>query len=508
MQIIELIETLIDYKYLSGPFVDKEVVSLTNDSRKVSEGTCFVAIKGERFDGHAVLREVIEKGAVLVVCQATNPEIIDLAQEAKVTIVQVESTFRVQALLAHKFYGEPSSKLHLVAVTGTNGKTTTSSMISYFLEQAQRKTGLIGTLHYKVADRILPGLNTTPDAMTLHGLYHEMLEAGCQDAVIEASSHALALGRIAYSDVDCAIFTNLTREHLDFHKNMDNYAYAKSLLFAQLGQAFHGGKPRLAIINQDDPYAEIMKAATSAVILTYSLKDPNATVFADHIEQESKGLSFDLHFKGKIYKASLPMMGQYNVMNFMAAFLCLVYDYQIEVDWILKETQAFPGVTGRMQIIEEGQDFNVVVDFAHTPDALDNVLKQLRDQIKQVGNGQVVALFGHSGGNRDSAARPDLGDILFKWADKIIFTADNPRNEPVRKIVDEMIGNHQEDKYDYIEDREEAIRYAVSIMNPGDILLLAGKGGETYQVIGDDYLPYDEIQVVRQCLRELDRERS
>lgn len=505
MQIIQLIEVLIDYKYLTGPFNDQEVTKLTNDSRKVRENSCFVAIKGERFDGHSVLEEVIENGAVLLVCQSVSPQIIALAHRKQVTIVQVASTYRVQALLAHKFYGEPSSQLHLVAVTGTNGKTTTSSMISYFLEQAQRKTGLIGTLYYKVGDKILPGLNTTPDAMTLHNLYHEMLQTGCQDAIIEASSHALALGRIAYSDVDCAIFTNLTREHLDFHKTMDNYAYAKSLLFAQLGQAFHGGMPRLAIINQDDPYSEIMKAATSATILTYSLKDQSATVFADHIEQESKGLSFDLHFKGQVYKAFLPMMGQYNVMNFMAAFLCLVYDYHFEVEWILKETQVFPGVTGRMQIIEEGQDFNVVVDFAHTPDALDNVLKQVSDQVKQKGEGQVVALFGHSGGNRDSAARPELGDILFNCADRIIFTADNPRSEPVRKIVDEMIGDHQEDKYDYIEDREEAIRYAVSIMNPGDTLLLAGKGGETYQVIGDEYLPYDEIQVVRQCLRELDR---
>ncbi|MGO4938668.1 UDP-N-acetylmuramoyl-L-alanyl-D-glutamate--2,6-diaminopimelate ligase [Fundicoccus sp. Sow4_D5] len=494
MEVKELVSVLSDTQVLGKDYSTLELSSIVNDTRKVKENSCFIAIKGEQFDGHQALASVVKEGAKLLIVE----DIPDNWQEMDAMIVKVTSTYRAQAILANKFYNMPSQQLNLVAVTGTNGKTTTSTMISDLLMALGRKTGLVGTIHYKVDQTYYPAVNTTPNALELQSLYAEMLSAGCKDAIIEASSHALSLGRIWYSDVDCAIFTNLTREHLDFHKTMEHYAYAKSLLFAQMGQQFHSGKPRIAIINLEDPYHEVMIAATAADIVTYSLSDTKATAYVSDIESQRGTTTFVLHYAGKAHTVKLPMLGEYNISNYLAAFLTMTIYYGFPVEDVLIATSEFRGVTGRMQSIDEGQDFTAIVDFAHTSDALERVLQELSSRKTR----KLIALTGHSGGNRDSGARPELGDLLFKYADEIVFTADNPRFEGVDKIVSELVQQHTEKPYIVIEKREEAIEYAITHAGTDDIILFAGKGGEAYQIIKDEYIPYDEVAVVRNTLKK------
>ena len=493
MEVGELLSVLVDVQIFGTDYSTLELSSIVNDTRKVTENGSFIAIKGENFDGHDALDDVIKAGAKLLIVE----KLPENWKELDAMFVKVTSTYRAQAVLASKFFNMPSESLNLVAVTGTNGKTTTSTMISDLLNALGHKTGLIGTIHYKVDETYYPAVNTTPNALELQRLYNEMLIAGCKDAIIEASSHALSLGRIWYSDIDCAIFTNLTREHLDFHKTMDNYAYAKSLLFAQLGQQFHNGKPRLAIINLDDPYHEVMSQATGANIVNYSLKNSNATVFADNITNYRGATSFQLYYKGQTYSVTLPMLGEYNVSNYLAAFLCMTVYYGYDVAAVLTATEQFHGVAGRMQSINEGQNFTAIVDFAHTPDALERVLSELSER-KQ---GKLIVLTGHSGGNRDSGARPEIGDLLFKYADEIVFTADNPRYESIDKIVSELVQQHDEKTFITIAKREEAIAYAVETAQTDDIIFFAGKGGEAYQVIEDQYVPYNEVEVVREAIK-------
>lgn len=494
MKLLDLIEVLFDKEVVGELNSTIDITSIVNDTRKVKKDSCFIAIRGERFDGHSKLKEVEGKGA----CVAIVEELPEDYQDYSMIFVKVPSTFRAQAMLANQYYNQPSTRLNLVAVTGTNGKTTTSSMISDLLMILNHKTGLIGTMHYKVDQTFYPAVNTTPNALELQKLYAEMLESGCNDAIIEASSHALALGRLWYSDVDCAIYTNLSREHLDFHKTMEEYAFAKSLLFAQLGQRFYNGKPRLAIINKDDPYHSYMSRVTAAEILTYSIKDTDATIYATDIKSNEGKTFFKLTINNKTYETSIPMPGEYNVLNYLAAFLCLNKYYDYTPEEIINVTKEFKGVTGRMESINQGQNFQAIVDFAHTADALENVLNELKSQP----HNRLIVLMGHSGGNRDSGARPGLGNVLFKYADEIVFTADNPRDEDVNKICKEMIGSHNEKPYSIIEDRKEAISAMIQMANEGDILLFAGKGGESYQIIGEDKIPYNEAETVRYLLKK------
>lgn len=491
MKATQLIEVLSDVS-VYGQLADIEIVAVVNDTRKVVPNSCFIAIKGEQFDGHSAMETVYNAGARLMVVEYL-PE---GWQDVPLVFIKVRSTFRAQAILANQFYQQPTRSLNVVAVTGTNGKTTTSSMISDLLMALGHKTGVIGTLHYKVDQTFYPAVNTTPNALELQDLFHQMVKAGCEDAVIEASSHALALGRLWYTDIDCAIYTNLTREHLDFHQTMDHYAYAKSLLFAQLGQRFYEERPRVAIINADDAYANVMIQSTAAEVLTYSTKQ-EATVYSTNIESQSGTQKFNLYYSGKKYSVSIPMSGEYNVSNYLAAFLCLVAHYRFTPEEVIGATATFQGVLGRMQAINEGQQFEAIVDFAHTPDAIRKVLAELRHHAKHL-----VTIIGHSGGNRDSGARPEIGDIVFEYSDEIIFTADNPRFESIDKICGELIGQHTEKPYIIIEDREEAIKYAIQNARSGDTLFFAGKGGEPYQIIGDEKIPFDEADLIRYYLKQ------
>lgn len=492
MKATDLIEVL-RLRAIYGERLDnKEISLLVNDTRKIIENSCYIAIRGEHFDGHSAIEQAVNAGATVVVVE----EFREAWQDLNATIVLVDSTFRAQAILANQFYDLPSEKLAVTAITGTNGKTTTSSMISEWLTRLGHKTGLLGTLHYKVNETYYPAVNTTPNALELQRLFNEMVAEGCQDAIIEASSHALQLGRLWYTEVDCAIFTNLTREHLDFHKTMDHYAYAKSLLFAQLGQKLANGRPKLAIVNLDDDHSALMAQATAAEVATYSIGNSDATVYATDIQVVGNQTHFNLWVDQVSHPVTLKMLGDYNVSNYMAAFICLRYYYGYDIEDIIRVSGEFEGVSGRMQLVDEGQSYKVVVDFAHTPDAIENVLKELSSK-KQ---GRLITLIGHSGGNRDSGARPEIGDIVFKYSDYIVFTADNPRHEPVQKICIELIGQHNEVPYTIIEQREAAVEYALNFAEEHDTVVFTGKGGELYQVIGDDYVPYNEVEIIKAVL--------
>lgn len=494
MKATELLGVLHNYQLIGESIDGLEISTIVNDNREIQANCCFVAIRGETFDGHDAVKDVVRAGAKLIIIEKYRDEWKELAA----TFVVVSSSYRVQAILANQFFDQPSTKLRVVGITGTNGKTTTSSMLSDLLEILDHSTGLIGTMHYKVADTFYPAINTTPNAMRLQQLYYEMVEVGCQDVAIEASSHALNLGRLWYTDVDCGIFTNISREHLDFHHTMENYAQAKSLLFSQMGQRFIDGKPRVAIINQDDEFAEMMIQAGASEVFTYSLKDSTATAYGSNYGANDRGVCFDLHYNSDKYHVQLPMMGNYNAMNFMAVFLCLVEYYGYDVQDVLTATEKFTGVEGRMQSIEEGQDFQIVVDFAHTVEAIEQVLSEL----KKVSHKDLIVVFGHSGGNRDSGARPEIGDTLFKLASKIVFTADNPRFENVTKISQEMIQDHDEKPYVIIEDREEATKFAIGNAEKNDMVVFLGKANEPFQVIGAESLPYDEVAIIQTILHK------
>ena len=495
MNQIELFSVLKVAEFI-GKEPDQTIVSsIENDHRLIKKDACFIAIKGINFDGHSVLQDAINRGAKILIVEEV-PSNID---SKEVVLVKVDSTIRAQALLINHYLDQPSTKMKLVAVTGTNGKTTTSTLISQLLELLNHTTGLIGTIEYKIADKTIEAVNTTPDSLRLQNLFDQMVKADCSDAIIEASSHALQLGRLSYTDVDCAIFTNLTREHLDFHKTMENYAFAKSLLFSQLGQRFNTQGSKLSIINLDEEIADMLMQVTSSEIATYSRLDHRATVYSSDISETDQGMMFNLHYQGNKYAVEIPMLGEYNVSNYLAVFLCLTVYYGYSVQTVLDVTKKLEGVPGRMQLIDEGQDYKIIVDFAHTPDALENVLSSVSANKKN----RLISLMGHSGGNRDSGMRPELGDILFAHSDIVVLTADNPRNESVEKICKEMLGTHDEKEYHIIENREKAIQTALDMAQPNDVLVFAGKGIEPYQIIGEDevHVPYNEIEIIENYLR-------
>lgn len=494
MKQIRLLEALRAYQVYNTDYLQEDIVQVSNDSRQIHPGACFIAIRGEHFDGHSALEAVCRKGAKMLVVD----QLPDDYQQLTASIVLVQDTVRAQAILANVFYGEPSRHLNVLAVTGTNGKTTISTMLADLLTRLGRKTGLIGSRVYKIGDRVEAAVNTTPNSLKMQSLFHEMVEAGCQDVCIEASSHALVLGRLWYTDVDLAIWTNLSREHLDFHSTMDQYAQAKSLLFSQLGQQLDQGRSKLAIINLDDPYYDKIRQVTAAEIVSYSLTDPEATIHASEIRDQDHRLHFNLHFHGRVFPVDLAMQGHFNVSNYMAVFLTLYYYYGFSIEEIVSATQSFPGVPGRMQVVDCGQDFTIVVDFAHTSDALTNVFQAVRQQ----GPKRIISVMGHSGGNRDSGARPGLGDVLFEYSDFIVFTADNPRFEDVDKICREMIGHHDEKPFKIIPDRWQAVRFAIDQAQAGDLILFAGKGGEGYHIIGDEKIPYDDAEEARKYLKK------
>lgn len=464
-----------------------EIYSIENDNRKVTNGSLFICIKGFTVDGHDFAASAVTQGAVAVVAEKPL--------SLSVPVIVVENTRRAMAILADAFYEQPSHKLQLIGITGTNGKTTTSHLIEKILSDAGQNTGLIGTMYTKIGSKQLETKNTTPESLTLQKTFQQMVEESVQTAVMEVSSHALVEGRVHGTDFDVAVFTNLTQDHLDYHQTMEEYKRAKSLLFSQMGNTYNIDKPKYAVLNIDDDASKMYIESTTAHILTYGI-DRKANLQAINIKMTSKGTEFDLISPFGMHKVSMQLVGKFSVYNALAsigAALCS----NIPLEDAITSLSTVKGVSGRFELVHAGQDFTVIVDYSHTPDSLQNVLMT----IKQFAKGNVSVVVG-CGGDRDKTKRPLMAKIACEYSDRPIFTSDNPRSEDPISILKDMEVGAKGFEYEVFVDRKEAINKAVREANTNDIILIAGKGHETYQIIGDKVYDFDDRLVAKEAIED------
>jgi UDP-N-acetylmuramoyl-L-alanyl-D-glutamate--2,6-diaminopimelate ligase len=474
------------------PFVDykgenPEITSIENDNRRVNTGSLFICIKGYTVDGHDFAASAVKNGASAVLAERELP--------LNVPVIVVKDTMRAMAVLSDAFYGQPSKKLHMIGITGTNGKTTTSLIIEQIFKDAGQKTGLIGTMYTKIGDQVFEVKNTTPESLTLQKTLKKMVDEQVNTAVMEVSSHALVYGRVHGTDYNVAVFTNLTQDHLDYHKTMEEYRKAKGLLFSQLGNAFNHENPKYAVLNADDPASEEYAMITSAHILTYGI-DNHADLQATNITMTASGTSFELVSPLGIRKVNIQLIGKFSIYNVLASIGAgLVSGLPLED--VIASVESVKGVSGRFEVVDAGQDFSVIVDYAHTPDSLENVLKTVQQFAKK----RVFCVVG-CGGDRDRTKRPLMAKIACDYATDAIFTSDNPRSEDPDQIIKDMEDGVKGEVYTAIIDRKEAIRHAVSNASAGDVILIAGKGHETYQQIGDRTFDFDDRIVAREAIEE------
>jgi UDP-N-acetylmuramoyl-L-alanyl-D-glutamate--2,6-diaminopimelate ligase len=462
-----------------------EITSIENDNRKVQQGSLFICVKGYTVDGHDFAQSAAENGAVAVL--AEKPLKLD------VPVVVVNDTKRAMAVLADAFYKHPTRQLHLIGITGTNGKTTTSHLIEKILTDAGKKAGLIGTMYTKIGDEILETKNTTPESLTLQKTFKRMVDAGVEAAVMEVSSHALDLGRVHGCDYDVAVFTNLTQDHLDYHHTMEEYKRAKSLLFSQLGNTFNVDQPKFAVLNADDPASLTYIKSTAAHVVTYGI-DQAADIKAIDIEMTSSGTKFLLQALGKEFPIKIQLIGKFSIYNVLASVAAALVS-GISIEQIIFSIESVKGVAGRVELVTAGQNFTVIVDYAHTPDSLENVLKTIQQFAKR----KIFVVVG-CGGDRDRTKRPLMAKIACQFATDPIFTSDNPRSEDPLEILKEMEEGVQGESYLVIPDRKEAIASAVQKATAGDVILIAGKGHETYQIIGKEVHDFDDRLVAREAI--------
>ncbi|WP_223700320.1 UDP-N-acetylmuramoyl-L-alanyl-D-glutamate--2,6-diaminopimelate ligase [Sutcliffiella deserti] len=481
------LQNLIKYlhRYQVSSSINPEITSVVMDSRKAKPGSLFFCIKGYTVDGHQFVEEAIQNGAVAIIAERVL--------HVSIPVIVVPDTKRAMAILADIFYGQPTHKIHMIGITGTNGKTTTSHIIESIFQKHGQKTGLIGTIYMKIGNQTNPVRNTTPDALTLQETFHHMVQSNVETVVMEVSSHALHMGRVYGCDYDVAVFTNLTQDHLDYHKTMEEYQFAKSLLFSSLGYSYNLEKPKFAVLNADDPASACFSQATAAQVITYGIKNPS-DIMAENLEMTGKGTKFDLVYDNKIIPIQLKLVGEFSVYNVLAA-IAASHVSNIPMDTIVSVVEEMEGVPGRFEVIDEGQNFTVIVDYAHTPDSLENVLKTTRTLVKN----RVTCVVG-CGGDRDRSKRPLMAKTAVIHADRAIFTSDNPRTEDSNQIFSDMKSGVTNRSYEIIEDRREAIFTAIREAKADDIVLIAGKGHETYQLIGNRVIEFDDRKIAREAI--------
>ena len=476
---------------LSG---NPDVSSVEYDSRQVRPGSAFVAMRGETSDGNRFIDRAIQAGAVAVVTDSPAE-----SPREGVAWAIVPHGRRALARLSANFYKRPAERLAIIGITGTNGKSTTAFLIEAILAAARRKTALIGTIEYHVAGRVCPAPHTTPEALELARIFNEALGQGASDVVMEVSSHALAQQRIFGVPFDVAVFTNLTRDHLDYHKSMDEYFAAKRVLFEGCGT----DPPRAAVINLDDDYGAKLAGFSrkrSSVLLTYGWS--RGDFHAASVDITPRGTRFDLVTPEQKLAVFSPLLGRVNVYNILAA-AAACHSRGCSSDAIARGIAALTHVPGRFQRLDCGQPFTVVVDYAHTDDALRNLTGLAREFVTRAGpRGRVLTLFG-CGGDRDRAKRPMMGEAAGRGSDFVVLTSDNPRSEdPLTIINDALVGLQKTGVAYRIEpDRRKAIALAIREASPADIILLAGKGHEKVQVTAEGTIPFDDVEVAREALR-------
>ena len=478
--------TAISVRQIIGS-LDRSVESIAYDSRRVQRNGLFVALRGEKFDGHDFIEQAIEKGASVIVAEREQ-------KYPRATCVAVENTRTALADVSAAFYGYPARKLKLAGITGTNGKTTTTFLIQHICEKAGVRCGLIGTVRYQLGERVLPAARTTPESLDLQKLLAQIVNAGCRAATMEVSSHALAQDRTRGLEWDVAVFTNLTQDHLDFHGTMKNYFESKLKLFSQLDSQQKKRKP-IAVINIDDRYGEqiLGKIDKSISLITYGM-GARADFRASNYRMEFGGTSYQLDARGKSYLVRIPLIGRFNVANSLAA-LAAANAMGIGVREAVLSLGKSPQVPGRLEMVPAKRQFQIFVDYAHTPDALLNVLKTLRELEPR----RLIVVFG-CGGDRDREKRPLMAQVVDLNADYAIITSDNPRKEDPAAIISYVERGFRSSDYEKIIDRAEAIARAIALAQPRDIVLIAGKGHETYQEFADHTVPFDDIQVARRAL--------
>ena len=496
MQLSDLING-IEYRVLCGS-IDVEIRAIRYDSRRVGPGDLFVCIGGFKRDGHEFIQAAWAAGAVAVLVERTDlPE----AALRGGTVVKVASARQDLAAVACRFYGYPSRTLSIAGVTGTNGKTTTTYLIESVLRRAGRRVGLIGTIGYRCDGLEIEAARTTPESCDLQALLERMAHLHADSVVMEVSSHALALHRVDGCEFDVAVFTNLTQDHLDFHGTMEAYRNAKLSLFETLGVGSTKAVEKAAVVNLDDPAADLFLGATRVRRYTYSVEGP-ADLSVTDVDMRPDGIRCRLQTPWGTTAIRSPLLGRYNLSNILAAAatgLHLGADLSVVADGIA----ALHHVPGRCERVEEGQAFSVMVDYAHTPDALRRVLRMAR----QCCPGRLIVLFG-CGGERDRGKRPLMGEAALQLADFTIITSDNPRGEDPHQIIEEVETGAkkvwgQGKGYVTILDREMAIREALSLAGRGDMVVIAGKGHETYQILRDRTISFDDRLVARETLHEL-----
>jgi UDP-N-acetylmuramoyl-L-alanyl-D-glutamate--2,6-diaminopimelate ligase len=474
---------------------DRQVRGLAYDSRAVQPGFLFAALRGRAHDGHTFIQEAVARGAVAVLVDR------DLATPVGATRVRVADTRRALAQVSAAFTGHPSRRLHVIGVTGTNGKGATTFLVEAILRAAHRRCGIIGTMGIVIDGEVQPTARTTPEAPDLQAALALMVQGGREFVAMEVASHALAQERVTGCRFDIGVFTNLTQDHLDFHRSMEAYRAAKARLFAMVSP---GG---WAVLNADDPASAVMRSVTPARVMTFGV----------HAGANVRGREVTLHLQGSELVADTPagtvpislrLAGGFNVANALAA-LAVGITQDVPLATIAEALAAMPGIPGRFESIDEGQAFAVIVDYAHTPDGLENVLRTARE----VAHGRLIAVFG-CGGDRDRQKRPVMGRIATAWADHVIVTSDNPRSEDPLAIIEDIRpgveqgaaaraagGPRSAVRVEFEPDRRRAIAAAVAAARDGDLAVIAGKGHETYQEIAGVKLPFDDREVVREVLR-------
>ena len=489
MQLKQLIENL-SATNVEGP-VDREVAGITYDSRRVTPGMVFVAIPGRHTDGYEFIDTAIERGATAVICERNGTRF------NRVTKIKVADVREALARAAISYYQHPSAELKVIGVTGTNGKTTVAFMIKAILEAAGIKTGLMGTVRYEIGDRVIPAQRTTPESLEVQQLMAQMLRADCQACVMEVSSHALEQKRVLGVEFDVAIFTNLTRDHLDYHGTMENYFTAKQKLFMGLEG---GAKKSAAVINIDDTYgARLAEQTKVEVELTYGLHK-TARLRAAKIQLSKSGSRFVVETPDRNFACRLPLIGRHNIYNALAAVGAGIA-LKVPVVTLQAALNAMPPVPGRLEIVFMKQPFGVYVDYAHTDDALKNVLTTLRE----ITPGRLLLAFG-CGGNRDAGKRPRMGKVAAELADFTIITNDNPRRESPEKIAAQITEGYRSARAEGFSvelERRRAIQQIIGKAEAGDTVLIAGKGHETYQEFEDTVVPFDDRLHAQETLESL-----
>jgi len=520
---------------------DMDISGVAYDSREVKEGYLFVAMTGKKYDGHDFIRNAIKKGAVAVVyekaidtqslvnSQQSNPPLPPFAKGGMggLCFIKVENSRKALACIANNYYERPSESLVLIGITGTNGKTTTTYILKSILETWGKKVGLIGTIQYVIKDKVYPAIYTTPESLEFHGLLKDMFLLECTHVISEVSSHALAQYRVDGTIFEVAIFTNLTRDHLDFHKTMEDYFRAKERLFRVLLT-----REGTSVINLDDPYgrrlnSELRTWDSKQKIVTYGFKE-GADIIASEVDSSINGLRFKMSFSGKNYDVSSHLIGLPNVYNIMSAAGALL---SIGVPWeiILEGIEKTGDVTGRFEKVDLGQNFVCIVDYAHTEDALERLIESARELLEKSsvsntpsltlpprGGGQgwggdselrtrnssprVITVFG-CGGDRDRGKRPRMGAVATRLSDFVIITSDNPRSEEPSDIIMEIVHGAEKRNYLIEVDRREAIRRAVDMADNGDVILIAGKGHEDYQEIKGVRYTFNDREVLEETIK-------